>query len=198
METENIKNYVSKLKDIQFIRNNIVHSISIFTDVDTISKISKKHKDSLHFNSENQFLKITKSKFIKELFKLLKEFYEDLFWLIDKKQNSLIVLNGLSHWLGLMDNKIMIENFKFIKFTSVEKQMYFKVIPNDTKIPNFECKITLKKSTQKSFESIIQVENDKINEFFNDEKDLNGYYLQNIFIPFNLNSDKYQIKLMVY
>lgn len=197
LETDKIEKYISKLKDIQFLRNNIVHNISIFSDIKTITEISNKHKESLNFNPENQYLKISNSKFIKDFFSLLKEFYKDLFWIIDKKQNSQIIRNGLIHWLGLIDNKISIEDFKFNKFSNNEKQMHFKAITFNADIPNFECRITLKKSKEKSFDLINQTDNEKITDFFKCEKELNGYFLESIFIPFNTDAENFEIKLMV-
>lgn len=198
INTDNLEKYISKLKEIQFLRNSLVHNASIFSDTKKAVKISKKYSNSLSFNPKTGFLKIISSDFIKDFFYLLKNFHEELFWLLDSNQNFIIIRNGLLHWLGILDNKISIDNLKFDKFSNKEKLLKFNVIPKDKDISKFECKITIKKSSKATFELSNQTENDKINDFLEYEKKIGGNYIKDIFKPFNITSEKHKIKLLVF
>ncbi|MEX2513324.1 MAG: hypothetical protein WD398_10505 [Cyclobacteriaceae bacterium] len=103
IETTRLEPYISQLKEIQFLRNGIVHNNSIFTEIGTASNIAKKYNKSLKYDRKSMLLKISSSNFVIILFQLLKEFFEELYWQIDIKQNSIIIRNGLIHWLGLLN-----------------------------------------------------------------------------------------------
>jgi hypothetical protein len=198
LEMQKMEEYISKLKDIQFIRNNIVHSASVFSDIKIISQIVKKHRDVFHFDEEKGYLKIISSKIIKELFALLREFYEELLWAIDLKQDLLIIQNGFRHWLGIIDSNISIEKFKFNRPSKNKISIYFQAIPKDEDISHFECKISLKKSSKSSIEIINQINNKKINDFFEYEKKSKGRYLLDIFSPFLIDNNVFEIKILIY
>ncbi len=183
IETEKLESHISKLKEIQFLRNGIVHNSSILSDIETASNIAKKYNKSLLFNKSSGLLKIINSSFIKEFFQLLKDFCEELFWLIDIKQDSIIIRNGLIHWLGILKENITIDSIKFEKFTHKEKRISFLVLTKDENLKEFNCKITLKKSDNKSFEFTNQMENKKIKKFLDYEKKLEGSYMMDVFKP---------------
>lgn len=198
IEMKTIDKYVSSLKEIQFLRNNIIHNASILTEVKTASNIAKKYERLLSYNEKTGFLKIISSKCIKDFFVLLKDFYEELFWLIDIKQELTIIKNGLTYWLGMINQEMSIESANFEKFTNKEKLLYFKAISKNKEIKDFECKITLIRTSDGTFEFINQIEDEKINNFLEYEKKLNGSYLNDVFEPFNMNSSNYKKKILIY
>lgn len=198
IDTKKLETHISKLKDIQFLRNGIVHSSSIYSEIEKASEIAVKYKESLNFNTSSNSIKITKSKFIKTFFQLLKDFYEDLFWLLDLKQDSVIIKNGLSYWLGVLDNKIVISAIKFEKFTQSEKLFSFNAILKDEKTIEFKGRVTLKKSKENSFDFTNQTDNKKIQDFLEYQHKINGSDMMEIFKPFDMNYCNYEKKIIVY
>lgn len=198
IDTEKLETHISKLKDIQFLRNGIVHNSSIFSETETATNIVKKYNKSLRFDKRNNSINIINSAFIKDFFQLLKDFYEELFWALDIKQESIIIKNGLSHWLGVLDKDITIETLKLDKNTKNEKLISFSAISKDQNIKEINGKITLKKSSEDSFEFTNQTGNETIDGFLDYEKKLEGNYMMDIFKSFNINHNSYEKKILVY
>lgn len=197
MKKNKLKTYISKLKDIQFLRNGIVHNASIFSKISKVSNIVKKYKQSLGFDIENNSLRIINSKFIKDFILLLKNFYEQLFWLLDIRQESIIIKNGLSHWFGFIDNKISINSIKIEKTTETEKVISFFAVPHNNSIQKFKGKITLKKMKQNSFDYTNQTGDSKIESFLKNEKKIQGNNFMEIFEPFNLHHSTFARRIML-
>ncbi|EDP96174.1 hypothetical protein U8527_14780 [Kordia algicida OT-1] len=126
IETKTIESYLTKLKDIQFLRNSIIHNNSIFIEKEKVTYIIDKHKGELKLD-DNGFLMIIRGSFIREFFLILKSFYEELFWLIDIKQELKTIKNGLVFWLGIIDKKIQIEKLNLEKKTDKEKKYILKL-----------------------------------------------------------------------
>ncbi|WP_111710114.1 hypothetical protein [Lutibacter citreus] len=198
IETGNLETHISKLKDIQFLRNGIVHNSSIFSEIKTAINIVKKYNKSLRFNKSDNSINIINSAFINDFFQLLKDFYEELFWTLDIKQESIIIKNGLSHWLGVLDKDIIIDTFKLDKNTKNEKLISFSATLKDQNIKGINGKITLKKSSQDSFDFTNQTGNKTIDDFLEYEKKLEGNYMMDIFKPFNINHSNYEKKILVH
>ncbi|GFE02812.1 hypothetical protein KUL156_54040 [Alteromonas sp. KUL156] len=198
IDTRNLETYISKLKDLQFLRNGIVHNSSIYPEFKTASKIASKYKGSLTFNISNNSIKITKSNFIEKCFQLLKNFYEELFWLLDLKLDSAIIKNGLIYWLGILDKKIEINCIKFDKFYQSEKSISFKITLQNESKEEYSCKITLTNSKENSFEFINQTKNKEIQEFLEYEKQVKGNNMMMIFTPFNINNNNFKKNIIIY
>ena len=72
LQTESLHSYKSKLKDIQFIRNRVVHTESKFSDEneEVINQIVNKSKGALGLHKDKSIttLRIQQAKFIKGFF----------------------------------------------------------------------------------------------------------------------------------
>ena len=193
----NLEKYVTKLKDLQYLRNKIVHANSKFTDDLIIEKV-KKYKESLSYDTNTSYLKIQSSKFIKESIILYREFYSELLWLIDIRQKHLIIKNGLKHWFGLLDRNIFITNLNSEKKSKAKRTILFSVSSRKKDLPKFNGRLIISKSKRNSVEIINQIDNKKINEFIETENKSGGYYLKKIFEVHTIIDTPLKIKLMIY
>lgn len=198
IDTKVLKKYVTFFKEVQFIRNKIIHSESKTTEIKTAKGIVKKHKESLKFETESNFIRIISSIFFKDFITNLLEFYHNLILEIDKKQNYQIIKNGLKFWLAPIDKNIFITKIKFDKISTLEKSISFTVSSRKKDIPKFQCKISMKKKSLSSFQLQLQLENKKIIEFFNLEKEVNGFHLANVFKEINIGKINYETTLIIY
>lgn len=192
---EPFESNVSKLKEIQSLRNKIIHEGSQITDV-TILKIVKKYSHSFHFNEENQFVRITSPKFIKDFFNLLKNIYEELLWLLEERQNNKTLKSIIENWFGLIEGKIIVTEIKTKKTSEKVRTIDINLKSDNVKIPDFSCKLTLKSSKGYIVEIIDQTENELIKEFIEADKD--GIHLEMGLKTFmSLNKDL-DIRLLIY
>ena len=192
---EPFESYVSKLKEIQSIRNKIIHAGSQITD-ESILKIVKKYSHSFHYNEENQFVKVTSPKFIKDFFNLLKNVYEELLWLLEERQSNKTLKNILENWFGLIEGEIIVTEIKSKKTSEKIRTIDFKMESDNKNIPELNGKLTLTRSKGYVVEIIDQTENDLIKEFVEADKD--GIYLEmglKTFMAFNKDLD---IRLLIY
>jgi len=118
--------FVSKLKDIQFIRNRITHSDSKFPSDNEVAilEIVNKSKGALELKKEKSGakLRIKKSQYILDFFELIRELFEELIWLIDFKQEKKILKKGLVFWFRILDKKIFIRNIELKKNRKRKKE----------------------------------------------------------------------------
>ncbi|ADV50545.1 hypothetical protein Celal_3287 [Cellulophaga algicola DSM 14237] len=192
---EPFKSYISKLKEIQLIRNKIIHAGSQITD-DSILKIVKKHSDSFDYNERNQFVKIKSSKFVKDFFKLLKNVYEELLWLLEERQKNETLKNILENWFGLIEGKIIVTEIDSKKTSNKIRTIDFKIKSDNKNIPELNGKLTLTHSNEYNLEFIDQTENDLIKGFL--EADKGGIYLKKGFKTFMSFNEKNDIRLLMY
>lgn len=169
------ESYISKLKDIQSIRNRIIHAGSQITDT-SILKLVKKHSHSFHYNEENQFLRIISPKYTEDFFNILRNLYEELFWQLEERQNWNTLKNILENWFGLIEGEISILNLKASKTSNKIRTIQFNIKSSNSKIPRLNGKLTLTRSKGYIREIIDQTENDLILEFVEAEKD--GVHLE--------------------
>lgn len=197
IDTSILEKYISKLKDIQFIRNKIVHAGSKFSD-NKIEDVVKRNEKLLHFDNDSQYLKIISSKFIKELFSLFKELYCEILWLIDEKQNSQILKNGIKYWLGLLDSNIFITQVKYERVSLNNRSINFKLSSRKKTIPKIDCRMSLKKAKEKKVEITDQTSSSVINEFMELENKSNGYHLSDVVKIFDFDNEKFELNLVIY
>ena len=191
---EPFESYISKLKEIQSIRNKIIHAGSQITD-DSILKIVKKYSDSFDYNEHNQFVKVKSSKFVKDFFNLLKNIYEELLWLLEERQKNETLKNILENWFGLIV-EIIVTEINSKKTSNKIRTIDFIIELDKKSISKINGKLTLTHSNENNIEFIDQTENDLIKEFL--EADKNGIYLKKglkTFMSFNKNFD---IRLLMY
>ncbi|WP_394908085.1 hypothetical protein [uncultured Mesonia sp.] len=198
IETETLEKYITSFTQYQYLRNGIVHNSSKFKEDKTLKTIQSKFKDAISLNKATGNLRIRKASFIKDYFQIIKEFYENLLWQVDLSQDSIIVKNGLNHWIKALNNKSEIEQFKYEKFTEKEKLLSFKVKSNNEELRDFDLKIIFKKSENRTFELTDQTGDEMINEFLIYEKKLEGDYLVDIIKPFDFIYTNYYIKILAY
>lgn len=194
LELDSLQKFLPKLKDLQYLRNKIIHNEAKFIELEQVSKIVKNHKSLLSLNERNQ-LKIKGSKFVRDLFELFSDFYQALFWLVDARQDSAILKNGFEYWLGILDREVAVEQLK-ITNTSTEKQIYLKVNFKNFAPSTLEFKITLKKGNF-SFTYQDQTENDLIKDFIGHEGDIKGKNIYEIFESLMVTKN-FQINIMIF
>ena len=195
LELDSLQKYLPKLKDLQYLRNKIIHNEAKFIELEQVSKIVKNHKNLLSLDERNQ-LEIKGSKFIRDLFELFSDFYQALFWLVDARQDSAILKNGFEHWLGILDREVVVEQLKITNTSISEKQIYFKVNFKNFKPSALEFKITLKKGNF-SFTYFNQTEDDLIKDFIGYEGDIKGKNIYAIFESLMVTKN-FQINVIIF
>jgi hypothetical protein len=192
---ESFESYISKLKEIQSIRNKIIHTGSQISDI-SILKLIKTYSDSLNYTKENQFLRITGPNFIKDFFNLLKNLYEELLWLLEERQNYKILKKILENWFKLIEGKISITEIKSTKNSKRIRTVQFKIKSDNDKIPELNGKLTFKCLTGNTREVINQTENELIKEFIEVDKVVDYLEIElKTFLSFNENLN---IGLLIY
>lgn len=193
----NLEKYISKFKDIQFLRNKIIHEGSKFSN-DQINDIVKRNSVNLFYDKNNEFLKIIKPGFIEELFQLYREFYEELLWLIEERQKFNTIENSLKYWFGLLDRHIFIKEIDYKKNSGKIRTLTFQISSRKKNIPKVSGKITFTKSTGYKYEVINQTDCKAIEEFVNTQNESQGIHLENTFELFKAFEEKMDIKILIY
>lgn len=192
---EPFEKYVSKLKDIQSIRNKIIHEGSEIKD-GSILMIVKKFSPNLLYDEKKEFLRIVKPDFNKDFFKLLKNLYEELLWQLEERQQNRTLRSILENWFGLIEGKITISEISSKKTSNKIRTIDFKIESDNDKIPELKSKITLTRSKGYVAEIFDQSENDLINELVEAENDLINLTMGlKTFISFDKSFD---IRLLIY
>lgn len=192
---EPFEKYVSKLKDIQSIRNKVIHEGSEIKD-SSILKIVKKFSPNLLYDKEKEFLRIVKPDFNKDFFKLLKNLYEELLWQLEERQQNRTLKSILENWFGLIEGEITISEISSKKTSNKIRTIDFKIESNNDKIPELKSKLTITRSKGYVFEVIDQSKNDLINELAEAEKDLINLNMGlKTFMSFDNSLD---IRLLIY
>jgi len=195
LQKEPFEKHVSKLKDIQSIRNKIIHEGSEIKD-SSILKTVKKFSPNLIYDEEKEFLRIVKPDFNKDFFKLLKSLYEELLWQLEERQQNKTLKSILENWFGLIEGKITISEISSKKTSNKIRTIDFKIESDNDKIPELKGKLTITRSKGYVFEIIDQSENDLINELAEAEKDLINLTMGlKTFMSFDKNLD---IRLLIY
>ncbi|UAB82826.1 hypothetical protein INR75_11325 [Zunongwangia sp. SCSIO 43204] len=192
ISTESLDPYFSKLKEIQFIRNKIVHEDSKFQD-EKINEIASKYS-SLQLEKSTGYLKIIKSDFIELVFDLISDFYEELVWLFEKKQNYQVTKNGLKYWFGVLDKEIEIEK---LQFDEIKKGKRFEFELNSKKFGLFNVKLTIKKSSKPTNSIINQRDEQHFQKFVKDQENY-FYNLIEAYSIFDLKNEGRDYELMIY
>ncbi|SDR91789.1 hypothetical protein [Gramella sp. MAR_2010_147] len=192
ISTHNLDPYFNKLKEIQFLRNKIVHENSKFQD-EKIKEIVSQNP-SLQLENSTGYLKIIKSKFINDVFDLISDFYEELIWTLDKKQNYKIIKNGLKYWFGVLDREIDIEKLDCEEIKK-GKRIDFEI--NSKKVGSFKGKLTIKKASKATNSIINQREEQAFKNFVEDQKS-HFYQLLEAYAIFNLKKENRDFELMIY
>lgn len=192
---EPFKKYVSKLKDIQSIRNKIIHEGSQIKD-DSILKLVKKFSPNLRYEEEREFLRIVKPGFNKDFFNLLNNLYEELLWQLEERLKNNTLKSVLENWFGLIEGKITVSEINSKKKSSIIRTIEFKIESDNPKIPELKGKITLKSSKGFVAEILDHSGNDLIKEFLEADKDLIHLVMGlKTFMSFDKNLD---IRLFIY
>lgn len=187
--------YISKLKDIQSIRNKIIHERSEIKD-DTILKSIEKYSPNLFYDKEKEFLRIVNVNFNKDFFELLKNLYQELLWQLEERQKYKTIKSILENWFGVIEGKITISEVNSTKTSSKKRMIDFKIDSDNEKIPELRGKLSLTSNKGYEIETIDQSENELIKEFLEAEKDLISLNLElKTFMTFDKNLD---IRLLIY
>lgn len=192
---EPFEKYISKLKDIQSIRNKIIHEGSEIKD-NSILKTIEKYSPNLLYDQEKEFLRIVSSNFNKDFFELLRNLYQELLWQLEERQKYKTIKNILENWFGLIEGKITISEVNSTKTSSKKRTIDFKIDSDNEQIPELNGKLSLTSNKGYEVEIIDQSENELIKELFEADKDLINLNLElKIFMTFDKNID---IRLLIY
>jgi len=195
VDVQNLNESLVFFKDIQILRNQIVHNNSYFDkDEKTVIAIVEKHVKTLKFNLETKFLKIINGQIIRDMLKYLLEFYEELLWQVDLKNDSTIIKGGINYWLQQLDKNLKISNFKLEIVSKKIKIISFNMTMIDSDVNHsLHCMIKMEKSEKKVFNIINHLPIKELSEFVEFESNSNGKYFLDIFDVFNMDNGFYEI-----
>lgn len=192
-----LESYISNFKDIQFLRNKIIHAGSQFSN-DSILEIAKKHGGSLYYDEKKEFLKIIKPEFIENLAKLFREFYEEVLWLLEEKREFQILKSLLESWFGVLKKGITINEINYKKTSRKIRTITFKINLDDPDVPELTGKLILTRAKGYVVEIINQTDCDFIKDFVDSQMESHGIYLEQelkVFLAFDKELD---IRLFIY
>lgn len=187
---------ISKLEDIQFLRNKIIHEGTL-DESEKLKSILSEHEGKLEFDKNLNFFKILHPQFIFDIEETLKAFYSKLFWALEANNDNMTITNSLKLWFGLIDENIYITNVKQCKSSVRSNSIKFCISSKSQKFTTCKAKLTIKKSKISKVELINQTTNELIDELFTLHKKESYELIEclNSLIMFNTSS---KIEMLVY
>lgn len=192
-----LESYISNFKDIQFLRNKIIHAGSQFSN-DSILEITKKYAGSLYYDEETEFLKIRKPEFIENLIKSTREFYEEILWLLEEKRQFQVLKSLLENWFGVIKKQITISEFNHKRTSRKIRTITFKINLDDEKFSEMNGKLTFTHDKGYIREIINQTDSDFMEEFVVSQMESHATYLEmelKVFLAFDKDLD---FRLLIY
>jgi len=166
IDVADLDGYISKFKEIQYIRNRFVHEGGEFLrerENKQLHQILNKNKDLLKLTDSSnpgyQTLRVQKIKYIIEYYDLLKYFFNDLLWLVEKKRNYSIIVGRLRFLFGFISENVIVR-INGIMPTKKGKQITCEIESEEEgKSFRLNCKITMVQSKKDEFKPIDQTDN---------------------------------------
>lgn len=188
---------VDELRQYQFIRNKIVHTLAEFNDVSEISAIIaantsclKLIKNKLIFKSDN-YNKNFKTSVDKLLGELMLE--------INQKLNFEFTIRGLDHCFQILEDNLQIMHLNVKKVSNKSSQFEFDVVSESSALKSFKVRINVKRNdVTNSFSILSQVDNQKIIEFVNFINKHDQMFYKYIFKYLLWESKFLEIKVLIY
>ena len=197
LNADNLKKHESKLKDIQFLRNKIIHAGSVIEEK-KINEIVKKQRDKLEYDKLDEELKIKKSKFIKEFIYLLRNFHEEIFWMLEEKQGNQISKNCLKYFFGLIDKNILITNLKQIKASNKKVTIEFQISSRKRNFKKCNGRLIVLKSKHDVAEFLNQTDNEAFQKLSDYQADNRCFDLKKCIKGLTIFNYHTNIKLNTY
>ncbi|WP_461789722.1 hypothetical protein [Pedobacter sp.] len=145
--------YLNKIKDLQFLRNRIVHDRGEFLKSDEklrdnlkiIKEIIKKSSNRVELIEEHRYheLKIKEASYVLDYYKHILEFFQTILWLIENRFNHKLLKSKLIRLIG-----------------STQKKAKIKFVDYKATIGKFEVKYLLTfngKVVPKQFEVLLEI-----------------------------------------
>lgn len=162
--TELANKYQLNFKELQFLRNKIMHNGGEFSSNDDnqeLNQIISRNSSQLSLlnNTENNSLLLqVKMDYVKKNYIEIKSFFKQLLWLVDEKLSFIILTNKLYHVFNFLASDLTISNIK-LKSTNKTKQIMFHLHSKlETKEFNLNCNLSLKQGLNSKVEVLDQVE----------------------------------------
>ncbi|SEM74748.1 hypothetical protein ACRQ5D_31375 [Mucilaginibacter sp. P25] len=172
-----IKPYIEKLQPLRLLRNKIMHNNGEFPDIEG-TELSKFVKDSNHMlDWEQEFdeaalwtetvdevkryyvLRIKNIEFLQPFYKLIREFFNELFWLADEHLNHQPIAERLKYAAGFVGREIRVESTTIIEVDKGKKIKATVINDGEDEPKSFDFSITVTRSSKNKFEVINQVPN---------------------------------------
>lgn len=190
---------IQKLEKIQKVRNKIAHENSEVTSLE-IEEIIKNSNGSLTIEEENggKYFKIVKAKYVLDFFELIREIFEEAFWLIDERYENKFLLKGLNYWFGMLDEKVKISHLEITKIKKGERKVNFRINSRKHKIKKFNCRIALSRNTINEVNFIEQTNLPLVEAFNQRVTAVNSFIYDYVFPYFNQSSKKTKVELLTF
>lgn len=194
--------YFSKIKQVQFLRNRIMHNGGEFSlnqnaELDQLIKNSNGHLFLQHFEAlDYRSLKIKKIEYVYEQYRLIIDFVHELIWRIEEKTGHEMLLERLTFIFRFLKDGSGI-HLKEIK--SIKNGRIIDIGIDGDKDVEIGCKFTIKAAKKETVAIINQAEGngnlEKLINYFNQYPDT---LIKDIFEVFYKPSSPIHIDVLFY
>jgi len=170
----------NKLTDLQNLRNRLIHDGGVLTadKLKSMKKVVDSSKKGLICEEfeDGYLLKIVTVEYVKDWYNVVRQFFEDLFWLIDEQSAHRFLQARMQYLFGLLNRTISIDGLKVVRYNN-KRELQFIVDSNDFEhLYQVEVKLLLKNGTHNH----VRIDNkvardeqiDRLVRFLTDREDI--------------------------
>lgn len=204
IEMDSILPFQNKFKDIQYIRNRIVHNGGEFSleANDTLDQFVESHKGSVKLEvlkHENiRILRMPKNDVVSQFYDLTHDFFGELFWVIERKRSYVTLIERITFLFAFLSGKTCV---KLIESNIVNKgrQFVFKIDTNDGTIADFNCKLTIRSAKKSAVSLINQLDkHEMIDRLVDQLSNHNSVVMEDVLQGFYRPDLSVEIELLLY
>jgi hypothetical protein len=174
IDTSSIEHFKDKFQPLKRLRNKIMHNNAEFPDIDAteLNKIVKESKGMLDWEKEMDeyanwddednvkryyVLRIKNIDYLEPYYKLIREFFNELFWLADEHLAHQPIAERLKYAAGFVGRDIRVENTSIINVDKGRKIKATVINDSEEQPSTFEFAITVTRATKSAFSILNQV-----------------------------------------
>lgn len=202
LDIANLSKFENKLNDLRIIRNKIVHENGDFSDSkNKLDSLVSDSSGTLRIDMENSSytLEIDSIIYLDRYFEVIEEYFEQLFWEIDKKQEWPLLKEKSEYLFKFIDTKLRVESVKAdISPPKRKVQIYLNNSSTDEPL-EFKVDLILKKSPRdkiKVHNELSDVSNAK--KFADNLYTINDILNDQIFNGFHFSEKRLGLEMKIY
>lgn len=190
----------SKIKELQLIRNKIIHEGAEFKADDSgINALLNRNSDQLKSYSADDkvVLRIVKSSFVENYINNSRLFFEKLFWLIDKKSNYSTWHQALKVFFEIIGDDVSI-TFDSLPLNVNNLSFIHHIVMTAEQRIEFKCKTKIKRDSRNDISIVSQIEDPTIEYFIRKVNENKNEIFEGIFSKFLMSSKNISVSFLLY